>query len=160
MRKCTFCLITLFGAAFAFGQTISRQSINAYGGSSQSGKVLIEQSVGQPHQTKTEPDAEVEIRPGFIQSRTFHVEILSENSIEGKVYPNPAREFFKVETMESLDVAEISITKTTGELIKVIKSENFREQSFDCSEWATGTYFLILRDNKGRTFKSKLIISK
>lgn len=161
MKHLILCLITITFSAYSSGQAVIRQSINAYGGSSQINNILIEQSAGQPHQTETIEDAEVKVRPGFIQSRTFNVEVDEEsNSLEGKVYPNPARENFKLELDESVEDASILISDATGVIVEKIEAKDFREQLFDSSSWEAGTYFISLITTEGKVFKSKLIITQ
>jgi hypothetical protein len=148
-------------SGYSAGQAVVRQSINAYGGSSEVNNVLIEQSAGQPHQTETIEDAEVKVRPGFIQSRTFNVEIEKEsNTLEGTVYPNPARESFKLELDESVEDANILISDATGVVVERIVIKDFREHLFDSSNWKAGTYFISLVSSEGKIFKSKLIITQ
>lgn len=148
-------------SGYSAGQAVVRQSVNAYGGSSKINNVLIEQSAGQPHQTETIEDAEVKVRPGFIQSRTFNVEIEKEsNTLAGKVYPNPARESFKLELDESVEDANILISDAAGVIVERIDVTDFREHLFDSSSWKTGTYFISLVSTEGKVFKSKLIITK
>lgn len=161
MKHFFICIITISFSGYSVGQAVVRQSINAYGGSSEINNILIEQSAGQPHQTETIEDAEVKVRPGFIQSRTFNVEIDEEsNSLSGKLYPNPARESFKLELDESVENANILISDATGVIVEQIEAKDFREQFFDSSSWETGTYFISLVTAEGKVFKSKLIITQ
>lgn len=154
-----FCVLGILNLGFS--QAIVRQSINSYGGSSQiKESIVIEQSVGQPHQTETE-DGVDNVRPGFIQSRTFNVESDSEsNTLAGKVYPNPAIESFTLQLEENVNAATIRISNTMGSLIEEMDLKDFRSHNFNSSNWDNGTYLISLVSANGKVFKSRLIISK
>lgn len=153
-------LTVLAITSMAFSQAIIRQSINAYGGSAKiKNSILIEQSVGQPHQTETEEGSN-NVRPGFIQSRTFNIAVDDNNNLEGIIYPNPATETFKIELEEELDNAKVQITNSMGKVIESRNYEGFYHENFDSSQWKSGTYFISVISKDGRAFKSRLIILK
>jgi len=161
MKHLILYLLIITFSGYSSGQAVVRQSVNAYGGSSQINNILIEQSAGQPHQTETVEDAKVKVRPGFIQSRTFNVEVDEEsNSLAGKVYPNPAKESFRLELDETVENANITISDATGAVVERIDAKDFREHLFESSSWETGTYFISLTTTEGKVFKSKLIITQ
>lgn len=154
----TITILTI--TSFSFSQAIIRQSINAYGGHAKvKESILIEQSVGQPHQTESVEGTQ-NVRPGFIQSRTFNVEIDDNNNLEGKVYPNPATETFKIELEEELENAKIQITNSMGKVIENKEFNKFYHENFDSSQWGKGTYFISIASKDGKVFKSRLIILK
>ncbi len=68
-----------------------------------------------------------------------------------KIYPNPTRETITVSigNSENTNLQRIRICDVLGKIISE-KSLNANEQTFDISNWATGTYFLTTETTDGR----------
>lgn len=154
--------LTVIVTSFSFSQTtIARQSINSIGGSHTIEGVRIEQSIGQPHQTKVEQGEQVTLQPGFIQPRTFFIESISnELTVPLTIYPNPATESFTLRAEENIEVAQLFISDLAGNKLEEIQLTDFRSHKVNCSEWSNGTYIISFVTSNGRKNNSKLIITK
>lgn len=144
-----------------FSQAIARQSINTLGGSVLINNIIIEQTVGQPYQSKVIETDDIEVRPGFIQSRFFVIKELSDKKvIDINLFPNPATESFTVMADEVFEEVTIQISEVTGNVLKHITIKDFQNRKINCSKWSNGTYFITILTKDGRRSNSKLVISK
>lgn len=154
-------LTVLTISTMAFSQAISRQSINSLGASTIINNVIIEQSVGQPYQSAIIESDDLQVRPGFIQSRFYNIkELMDDKEIDITVFPNPATESFTVKTDEHFDEVTIQVSGVTGNVLEHITLKDFQNKQINCSGWSNGTYFITVLTNDGRRNNSKLIITK
>ena len=72
-----------------------------------------------------------------------------------QVYPNPANEYFVVET--NLINAEVSITDAQGSAIAKYKITNSKYE-IDCTTWASGVYFWHLTNHTIATSNGKFMV--
>lgn len=148
-------------SASGFSQAIARQSINTLGGSALINNIIIEQTVGQPYQSKVIETDDIEVRPGFIQSRFFVIKELSDKKvIDINLFPNPATESFTVMADEVFEEVTIQVSEVTGNVLKYITIKDFQNRKINCSNWSNGTYFITILTKDGRRSNSKLVISK
>lgn len=161
MKK-IFLITTLLTVSVAgFSQAIARQSINTLGGSNTVNNILIEQTVGQPYQTVVIESDKLQVRPGFIQSRSLNIKGQEDNKdINITVFPNPASESFAIKGDEHFDEVTIQVTEVTGNVLEQLSIKDFQKKEINCANWSNGTYFITIITNDGRRSNSKLIITK
>ncbi len=71
---------------------------------------------------------------------------LSEYSENFKIYPNPAKNYFIIESIEALSGYEIKIFDSKG--IKILESEKITDiKFFDISDFQQGVYFIKIKNN-------------
>ncbi len=79
-------------------------------------------------------------------------EVLAKDDL--KMYPNPVKGYFKLESDTTLDVLSVAVYNSLGQLVKTDQSSG-NHQTFDVSELNTGIYFLKIKTSLGminRTF--------
>ncbi|MDR2836555.1 MAG: T9SS type A sorting domain-containing protein [Bacteroidales bacterium] len=97
------------------------------------------------------------LTPAVTKSITFNVLLTGiETVIEQDmfVYPNPASDYFYVNSTETID--NISIVNINGQTLLEMKSVNDK-QKINISNFNAGTYFIIVTNNNG-TKISKLLV--
>lgn len=70
-----------------------------------------------------------------------------------KIYPNPAKEFFQIET--SVKMQSISIYDIQGKEIKTFAG---LQENYAVSDLSSGLYFLKIQLNSGENFTKKLLV--
>lgn len=70
-----------------------------------------------------------------------------------KIYPNPAKEFFQIET--SVEMESISIYDIQGKKIKNYKTS---QQNYSVADLSAGLYFLRIQLQSGESFMKKLLV--
>jgi len=82
---------------------------------------------------------------------------LIDNNIS--IYPNPARESFRIQNESNFELNYISIYDMIGKKIKSIDLKNINENILiDVSNMQKSTYFVIINSDKGRVIK-KIIVN-
>lgn len=76
------------------------------------------------------------------------------------VYPCPATTSFTVQSDEYLNDAEITIRNATGQIVKKYSGLNGNTTILDCSDLASGIYFLSLTDHTGVSVTERLILAE
>jgi len=91
-----------------------------------------------------------------IQEKTLSVE----NSDALKIYPNPAREFIKIENAPNIKsikiISSLGITLFEDELL----DNKFKEYVLSLNQFSSGNYYLIITDISGNYRVHKFIIAK
>ncbi|MCZ8198034.1 MAG: T9SS type A sorting domain-containing protein, partial [Flavobacterium sp.] len=73
------------------------------------------------------------------------------NSIdEAKIYPNPADDYFEIET--SLNIDKVTLYNSNGQLVLIAKQKKMSTSSLQ-----KGIYFVKIEDEKGRVVFKKLV---
>ncbi len=77
---------------------------------------------------------------------------------EGKVFPNPARDFITYQTVNSSTVHEIRILDITGKAIKVLQNPDISNDqvTIDIGNLNKGIYFLLVKSENGIVSKKFL----
>ncbi len=74
-----------------------------------------------------------------------------DNSIdEAKIYPNPADDYFEIET--SLNIDKVTLYNSNGQLVLIAKQKKMSTSSLQ-----KGIYFVKIEDEKGRVVFKKLV---
>ncbi|MCV9387151.1 T9SS type A sorting domain-containing protein [Reichenbachiella ulvae] len=144
-------------------QSIKRQTISSASASTQTGDLIVRQTVGQPYQTQTSTVDGLHVRPGFEQPNTFNVTykaISSDFEFNVSLYPNPASSQITLASDRGLDYADVRVLDINGHLIYQEAFDGFKGAEISCSEWRQGVYFLIVRNSSNQKHTSKLIITK
>ncbi|WP_445457340.1 FG-GAP-like repeat-containing protein [Flavobacterium sp. HNIBRBA15423] len=76
------------------------------------------------------------------------------NSHAITIYPNPSKDFLTISNIDKIDVAEIGIYTTTGQLVKTIKDDYSR---ITIADLANGLYILTIKDMNGEKFSERFI---
>lgn len=99
------------------------------------------------------------MRPVFAnKSKKFGFEeILIEEDVEKlKIYPNPASSFLNIEFPDDWRDASIEIIDIQG---RKVFTQPYLDNRLNLPAMKTGSYFLVIRNNKGETHHQKLLIT-
>jgi len=143
-------------------QSIKRQSIPAYGSSTQTETVSISQTAGQAYNTTVHPN-EITVSPGFQQGPRYHVVQISApvlNTLNITVYPNPASHSVTLASDAEIEQAIISVTDVNGRFLHSEKVMKLTSHPLRCASWANGVYMITIQDPGRRVKTIRLIISK
>lgn len=160
MRKLLLLLLigVLASASLCYSQTIQRSSIGILGSSNSSEGITVQQTVGQPYQTKSYYSKQIEARPGFIQPTEFMLEFVQSTfTVEMLVFPNPTLEHVKFQTNERLENLVLRVFDQYGKMIFQEEIEVLNDYTLECSAWMSGSYFIYITDETGNNYQSKLI---
>ncbi|MEX2591053.1 MAG: T9SS type A sorting domain-containing protein [Chitinophagales bacterium] len=162
MNKLIF-LIALFPFCLK-AQSIDRQVISSLGASYSTSDIQLDQTVGETVIT-TESSNNIIITQGFHQPEsdlTINVPEI-DRTVEMKIYPNPtsSQVFVDITKVEAESI-NIQLIDLSGKLLYLKEgvAPLATKESIDMTPFATGTYILLLRDEKGQTvenFKIELL---
>ena len=74
---------------------------------------------------------------------------VEENRFEAVVYPNPAKDYVKIEGTE---VAEVQVYNTFGQLVKTVRNTN----EISVEGLAEGVYLVRIMDADGKVYTNKI----
>ena len=153
-------LILLFTASISYTQSIIRQSINSFGGTSVIEGIHISETAGQAFQTQTTSNSNLVFHPGFQQQMFLFKEelALDREEITIQIFPNPATSELWIRPSEELEKVLVTITDMNGRIIAEQAYENFNETYFDVSEWSDGLYAIQLMDRSRQWTRSSRIL--
>ncbi len=78
-------------------------------------------------------------------------------SLNVRVYPNPATDFVLI---QGENLADVTVFDMTGRQIDFFTLSGNEVEKISCGQWNNGVYFLHIRDNRNRTTVQKLVINK
>lgn len=118
------------------------------------GKVLVLERV-----ENTQAEATLVLRATSDgQSVDFNVHVvlneymgIDESTMAVEVYPNPARDFVRIEGMEA---AEVQVYNALGQLVKTVQGSN----EINVSDFAEGIYLLHITDAAGRSHAARVMV--
>ncbi len=166
-RKCKWYLILLVFLITCTGrglsQGIKRQAIGSYGSGGITESLYIGQTIGQSFFTFGYRGSELILTPGFQQPLSYgagnpesHLDRAGPD-----LYPNPASDYFIIETPGFLENALVRITDLHGRIISEKKIPRLDRFKMDCSGLQDGIYLVRVSSGKGlQNHVSKLIITK
>ena len=162
MNKQLLFLVTglfLLGST-AFGQTIQNSVISSAGGSSSSGNVKMDYTIGETV-IETFSAGGNTLTQGFHQTNLTLVAIENvELFAQVSVYPNPTSQFVNLDIPADYNLLDISMYDVTGKLLRT-QANASGLVTFDVKDLATGTYYLQVLNPKNKDLKTfKLIVSK
>lgn len=137
------------------GQHLSRQSISSSGSNKSEKGITIQQTIGQPFDTRTKQSGKTVFRPGFNQP-VFSAEMLS-SSVKASISPNPALFEFTLEISDTLYNVELVAYDERGRDIYHENFAAFKKQVVHCPYWANGVYLIHLTDEKNNLVTAKII---
>lgn len=147
---CSICLLNLH----TIGQSITPAVINSTGGTATVGNLVVDWNVGESMIT-TQSNGFI-VTNGQLQpvDQIISVEELN-TSWNISVYPNPTRDEFVI-TSPSSGIYEASLFDLTGKFIskQILMSTN----RMDVRSLANGIYYLQVRNNASREFKTITLI--
>ena len=92
------------------------------------------------------------------QSVDFNVHVvlnefvgIEENTVAVEVYPNPARDFVRIEGMEA---AKVQVYNALGQLVKTVQGSN----EINVSDFAEGIYLLHITEAAGRSHAARVVV--
>ena len=156
-------LISIAVSNTCLSQTIIRQSISSYGGSSLNECILFSNTTGQCYNTITLSETDISVLPGFQQPNTFSVEEIKEqqnNTINIEVFPNPASFSFTIKNEGKSILTNLNVTDINGREIFFKKISDSVINIIDCSNWENGIYLINISDINCNNKSLRLIISK
>lgn len=158
------CLFIFSNSSFLQAQSIKRESISSYGATGVIGKVIIEQTVGQPYFTYNEATGnKVSVLSGFQQPSIFKITNKNEEALQNsniRVFPNPANSIATLHSEEVIESSTVHIRNVHGKTILLEKVENLHTYKINCSNWENGIYFITISDKNYNLATLKLIIFK
>ena len=86
----------------------------------------------------------------------FHEVYLADNKEDINVYPNPAGKIINIDFPQSWSDASLKLVDIYG---RIVYTEQKVRQQINLPSISNGAYFLILRNQDGRTLHKKLLIS-
>jgi hypothetical protein len=136
-------------------QSISRQSISSFGTTGSIGGIYLDQTVGQPYDTKTYQQNDFRLNPGFQQFYALKQEVqLTGNMSAMEIFPNPARdEIFIRSTIPAKDV-RITIVDSNGRVLFENTYDDFLQERIACGRWAPGLYAVTFHGNHSKSYVS------
>lgn len=153
VKQITVWFCCMFMPLFAMSQTVIRESVGPVATSYSSDRIDIQSCIGQPYNTSVVKTSDH--RPGFIQPQT---EITSfEELISIKLYPNPTSGDLYFSLDKEMTNMEVVVTDLMGNEIFYQNYQTLLSGFTDCSEWASGMYFIQLRQNDNVLGKGKII---
>lgn len=76
---------------------------------------------------------------------------IEENTVAVEVYPNPAKDFVRIEGMEA---AEVQVYNALGQLVRTVQGSN----EINVSDFAEGIYLLHITDAAGRSHAARVVV--
>lgn len=73
-----------------------------------------------------------------------------------KITPNPAHSFFHIYAANG---ESVSIYDASGKLISQNSFHSQKNMTVDCSQWADGIYFILIKTKNGKTITDKILIT-
>lgn len=150
MKKTTTLVLVLM----LYGGIHGQEVVSTQGNSHQGADASLDYTIGEPV-IFTGSDGNNRLTQGFHQTKWEYVSIdiyIEEFSVN--VYPNPVNDKLIIES-ESFEGKNYSIYDATGRIVTKGKLAN-KKTEIAASEWAPGTYSVVLSDNehsKLRTIK-------
>jgi hypothetical protein len=145
------------------GQSIKRQAISCYGGSSVVNDIYMSFTAGQSFNTSSRSDDGLAFLKGFQQPVTFAIiqeENLEDELLQLSIYPNPATYSVTIESASAINELKIRIYDITGKAMYMNEVHNFRKLSVSCGSWTNGVYVIQAIDASDHNKIIKLIINK
>jgi Secretion system C-terminal sorting domain len=69
-----------------------------------------------------------------------------------KIYPNPAKNSLNINAKQAIAIQSITIYNPLGQLIQMVSNQEFDKTiTIDVSQLKTGTYFVTILSDKGKT---------
>lgn len=135
-------------------QTVIRQSIGTIGNTYQSPNLTIQQSTGQPYQTKHGQSSWA--NQGFIQPiSTGLVEINSTFNIHIQAFPNPTNSEISFLLKEQVSDVKLTLYSITGQVIFTKELTLLNGYKLDCRNIKSGNYLIRITDKTGNTYNSR-----
>lgn len=145
----TLVVFVLLGLT-ARGQEISRSVVAASGGYQESADASLSWTLGELA-TETLISGPALVTQGFQQGRflfTRQPDPAGKNSPRYRIYPNPARNYVLVESLQG-NAFTVSIMDASGRCIKTVRTEN-KKHRLDVSGLKAELYFFQVRGPEGR----------
>jgi membrane-bound inhibitor of C-type lysozyme len=164
MKSTFIILLVLFVSIISNAQSIERQVISSMGASYNNGSIKVDQTVGETV-ISTESSLNIIITQGFHQPESdLSIDVPEiEREVKMSIYPNPtsSQVFLDITKVDAKSIT-LQLIDLTGKLLfaKEGVSPISTKETLDMSTFATGAYFLLVRDEKGRAvenFKIELL---
>lgn len=138
----------------SISQTVIRQSIGTIGNTYQSPNLTIQQSTGQPYQTKHGQSSWA--NQGFIQPiSTGLTEINSTFNIHIQAFPNPTNSEISFLLKEQVSDVKLTLYSITGQVIFTKELTLLNGYKLDCRNIKSGNYLIRITDKTGNTYNSR-----
>jgi hypothetical protein len=89
----------------------------------------------------------------FIEDGLMSVDESEASHIQISVYPNPAKDFVRIEGTKA---AEVQVYNAVGQLVKTVQGSN----EIDMSSLAEGIYLLRITDVDGKNYTARLVVKE
>lgn len=159
MTKNIFFIVLVFAGLSAYGQQISPDVIVSSGGNfTASSGISLSFSIGECI-TETFSSPSVTLTQGF-QQGYYEVIPLAVNTsfqVDMKVYPLPTTDYITVELGELKDDYHAEIYDING-CVVLVEDLTSESTNLNLMDFVTGTYILVITDDKKNTLKSMQII--
>ncbi len=156
-------LIALLLPHAVFSQTLDRQVIGSSGAYAEAGNISMSYTVGEAV-VATGSSGTIVLTQGFQQPDNMMVGIESvESRVSINAYPNPtAGEIILDFTVVNPSEFILQVFDVSGKLMmnpETLKVENSTKHQIDFSEFSSGNYFIVMKNQDG-TLNSNIKIQK
>ena len=140
------------------GQSIIRSSLSSLGTAVSEEGFILRQTIGQPSNTLIFANGEVTIRQGFQQAISGENLYKANNSLDFRLYPNPARDRTRLDFSEEMKDYTITIYNLTGTPLQSLPGQSRQSQWLDLKSYPEGMYIIKITAGQ-RTGSKKLILN-
>ena len=155
-RVFIFAIILGFGTLSSSGQSVDRQVIGAFGGSTIHAAGNLHSSVGEVV-VGSYSDGNFYINQGFIQADSWQFVSVEEDANTDEaisIYPNPAVDQLTVEITKNGSGFRLTVFDYAGKLVQDSQFLGLR-QTLNISQWSSGLYFVVLTNKEGKVHRTK-----
>ncbi len=150
-KKTTLVLVLML-----YGGIHAQEVISTQGDSYQGTNASIDYTIGEPI-IFTGTDGSNSLTQGFHQTKWDYASIDIHNAeFEANVYPNPVENTLTIES-EDFNGKNYAIYDATGRIVSEGDLENEKTQ-ISATEWAPGSYSVVLSDNAQRKLRTVKLI--
>ncbi len=146
-----------------FSKVNAQTTINVTSHSASINGIVYDYSIGEMTMTTTERASNLIITQGVLQPNYRNSttdEVISKNDFEdfAKVYPNPTSNLLFIELIDT-ENATFQLFDALGKILIDTKSTEMKS-SIDLSAFATGNYYLVVKNDTKQTQKMSFKIQK
>jgi hypothetical protein len=162
MKTITIIIISVLLSVNAFGQTkIVKSNISSGGGTSSNGNISIIYTIGE-FAIQESTDGTVHISEGFISPGLLiatGLEKFHYADFNVQIFPNPAVNYVNVKSKEIRNF-NIQVFDMNGKLIMSENSNKSIVTKLNISHLKNGEYFLVIKNEKLKQFKTFKLIKQ
>jgi len=146
-------LIIVFAVGFTYGQTITKSSLSAGGGSVSTSSTKVIYTVGENFVQEIS-SSESHISEGFISPGIMKITGIKDYGVLTgiRIFPNPVDTYLNI-NFEKEQAYEIYLFDLNGKKILSVTTEITGDQQINLSRQKTGVYVLVIIDREAKNKK-------